>query len=180
MLSSGFIGFGDACFNTQIYSLLMRWVKCAGARDEKILQRTFGRTTCTKYDLVLLIHLENSLLDPCRAARNSAYAENSVAAFALFKFVQSVGSALAFLYSTTLNLHHQLYLLAVIASMATISFCIVEGQIKSKKAGGNMEKSESKQNIITRNDSDTNVPATLTQASNAPEFCHKGQRIPSP
>lgn len=81
---------------------------------------------------------------------NSAYSGNSVAAFALFKFVQSVGAAVAFLYSTALNLHHQLYILAVIASMATLSFCFVDWSCRSKLASG-IEKSDSQQDIVKRN-----------------------------
>lgn len=73
-----------------------------------------------------------------------------MAAFALFKFVQSVGSAIAFLYSTTLNLHHQLYLLALIGSMATISYCAVEWNCRSKVSLG-MEKSDSQQDIVADN-----------------------------
>lgn len=64
----------------------------------------------------------------------SAYSGNSVGAFALFKFVQSLGSAVAFLYSTTLNLHYQLCLLAVIATLATVSFCLVEWRSGSASA----------------------------------------------
>lgn len=72
-----------------------------------------------------------------------------MAAFALFKFVQSLGSAIAFLYSTTLNLHYQLYLLAVIASMATLSFCFVEWNCRTKKVG--MKTSDSQQDIVKEN-----------------------------
>lgn len=73
-----------------------------------------------------------------------------MAAFALFKFVQSVGSAIAFLYSTTLNLHHQLYLLALIGSMATVCYCLVEWNCRSKVPLG-MEKSDSQQDIVANN-----------------------------
>lgn len=68
----------------------------------------------------------------------------------MFKFVQSVGAAMAFLYSTALNLHYQLYILAVIASMATLSFCFVDWNCRSKLATG-IEKSDSQQDIVKRN-----------------------------
>lgn len=68
----------------------------------------------------------------------------------MFKFVQSVGAAMAFLYSTALNLHYQLYILAVIASMATLSFCFVDWNVRSKLVNGN-EKSDSQQDIVKRN-----------------------------
>lgn len=75
-------------------------------------------------------------------------------AFALFKFVQSAGSAAAFLYSTKLNLYYQLVILAVISTIATICFCVIEWN--SRQAAGlgtslrlGIEKTESQQNIIT-------------------------------
>lgn len=85
--------------------------------------------------------------------------------FALFKFVQSVGSAAAFLYSTKLDLYYQLIILAVIATLATVCFCLVEWMTKSS-CGLNVEetsttptqppisvgigKSESQQSIVSK------------------------------
>lgn len=98
-LASTLLGFGDACFNTQIYSLLM-----------------------------------------------SSYSNNSLGAFALFKFMQSLGSAVAFLYSTKLNLHYQLYILASIATVATFCFIFVDKQCKSSHRS--IEKSDSQTTIV--------------------------------
>lgn len=105
LLSSVLIGFGDACFNTQIYSLLM-----------------------------------------------NVYSDNSVAAFALFKFVQSIGSAVAFLYSTALNLYYQLYLLVLIGTVATLCFCYVEWTSRNGKSALKIEKSDSQQEIVNNFD----------------------------
>lgn len=81
MVAAILLGLGDACFNTQIYSILI-----------------------------------------------SLYKSDSLGAFALFKFAQSLGSSLSFLYSTKLNLYYQLYLLTGGAFLATISFCIVDSR----------------------------------------------------
>lgn len=82
------------------------------------------------------------------------YQANSVGAFALFKFVQSAGSAAAFLYSTQLNLYHQLLILALISSLATICFCLVEwrGRRAQMRLQNPIDKTESQQDIIA-NDS---------------------------
>jgi len=79
MLCSVLVAFGDACFNTQVYSIL------AGI-----------------------------------------YPNDSAPAFALFKFVSSVGSAASFLYSSHVGLHIQLAIIAVLAFSGTLCFWIVE------------------------------------------------------
>lgn len=77
-------------------------------------------------------------------------------AFALFKFVQSAGSAAAFLYSTKLNLHCQLMILAVVSTVATVCFCIIEWNsrraLESDLSGRRrrIDKTESQQSIIAR------------------------------
>lgn len=75
MLCSLLLGFGDACYNTQIFSLL-----------------------------------------------GGVYPNNSVSAFALFKFVQSTGAAAAFYYSGACPLYYQLLVLAVFCALGTTSF----------------------------------------------------------
>lgn len=88
----------------------------------------------------------------------SAYRTQSVGVFALFKFVQSVGSSVAFLYSTRLDLHYQLTILAVIATVATVCFCLVEWKTKSNCSDDGsgtatsigIEKSESQQSIVSK------------------------------
>jgi len=92
-----------------------------------------------------------------------------VAAFALFKFVQSIGSATAFLYSATLNLHYQLYLLAVIASMATICFCFVESNSRLGALG--LEKSDSQQDIVGSNPKRTEHYGTSEERKGDTEIC---------
>ncbi|XP_035210006.1 UNC93-like protein MFSD11 [Stegodyphus dumicola] len=73
------LGFGDACYNTQVYSIL-----------------------------------------------GSMYADDSAPAFALFKFFQSIGAAVAFSYSTALELPSQLLILVVFATIGTAAFWPVE------------------------------------------------------
>lgn len=79
MAGSLALGFGDACFNTQIYSLL-----------------------------------------------GVLYAKESAPAFALFKFCQSVATAISFAYSTHVGLHVQLAILLVAIFLGTAAFCYVE------------------------------------------------------
>lgn len=83
LLCSSLLGFGDACINTQIYSML-----------------------------------------------GGAFASNSVAAFAVFKFTQSVAAAMSFVYSSHLGLHAQMSILLVFGIFGTISFCMVEWSFK--------------------------------------------------
>uniref|UniRef100_A0A3Q3B9U9 UNC93-like protein MFSD11 n=1 Tax=Kryptolebias marmoratus TaxID=37003 RepID=A0A3Q3B9U9_KRYMA len=54
------------------------------------------------------------------------YAEQSVAAFAIFKFIQSVSAAVAFFYSGYLLLMWQLLLLVILGFTGTLCFFIVE------------------------------------------------------
>ncbi|CAG2162297.1 unnamed protein product [Oppiella nova] len=79
LFCSFLLGLGDACYNTQLYSI-------------------FG----------------------------VVYRDNSVPAFALFKFVQSLAGAIAFFYSSYTDCHIQVLILAIFASLGTISFSTVE------------------------------------------------------
>ncbi|XP_055925078.1 UNC93-like protein MFSD11 [Argiope bruennichi] len=79
MLCAFGLGFGDACYNTQIYSIL-----------------------------------------------GSVYADDSAPAFALFKFFQSVAAAVAFFYSSVLELPYQLFILVVFGTLGTCTFWFVE------------------------------------------------------
>ena len=54
------------------------------------------------------------------------YKKEAAAAFGIFKFVQSGGSALAFLYSPVLGFHFQLLILAVVCVSATVTFVIAD------------------------------------------------------
>jgi hypothetical protein len=54
------------------------------------------------------------------------YSNNSAPAFALFKFIQSVAAAVAFFYSSSADLHIQVLILAIFASIGTVSFSTVE------------------------------------------------------
>jgi hypothetical protein len=54
------------------------------------------------------------------------YSNNSASAFALFKFVQSIAAAIAFFYSSSADLHIQVLILAIFASIGTVSFSTVE------------------------------------------------------
>uniref|UniRef100_A0A0X3PMP0 UNC93-like protein MFSD11 n=1 Tax=Schistocephalus solidus TaxID=70667 RepID=A0A0X3PMP0_SCHSO len=52
--------------------------------------------------------------------------QNTAAAFALYKFAQSVASAIAFFYSPHLLLHWQVLILAVTATLGAFCFIVVE------------------------------------------------------
>ncbi|KAJ8983849.1 hypothetical protein NQ317_016454 [Molorchus minor] len=80
------LGFGDACYNTQIYSLL-----------------------------------------------GDIYSDQSASAFAIFKFTQSVGAALSFVYAESLVLYGQLGMLIVFAILGSLSFVWVEWSVKAEK-----------------------------------------------
>ena len=98
---------------------------------------------------VSTVSLRTETNQPNTLIPNSDYSDNSVAAFANFKFVHSVGSAIAFLYSSKLTLHHQLWLLALVAVLSTICFCLVEWRARAGGSPTNeLEKSESRQNIV--------------------------------
>ena len=79
LTGSFLLGFGDACFITQIMSFL-----------------------------------------------SSAYADDSAPIFALFKFVQSIASAICFLYSDTFMLDVHMYILTTGVVIGTLSFCWAE------------------------------------------------------
>lgn len=85
LICAGLLGFGDACFNTQIYSML-----------------------------------------------GGVFAKNSSAAFALFKFTQSVAAACSFAYSSHLGLRAQIYILVIFAIIGTLCFCLVEWAFKRR------------------------------------------------
>ncbi|XP_067617752.1 UNC93-like protein MFSD11 isoform X2 [Eurosta solidaginis] len=80
------LGLGDACMNTQIYSML-----------------------------------------------GGVYVKNSVGAFALFKFTQSIAAAISFFYSSYLGLRAQLIILVIFGTIGTACFCIVEWAAKRRQ-----------------------------------------------
>ncbi|CAH1961919.1 unnamed protein product [Acanthoscelides obtectus] len=80
------LGFGDACYNTQIFSLL-----------------------------------------------GGVYADRSAPAFAIFKFTQSVGAALSFVYAESLALYGQLGILMIFAMLGTATFIRVELTTRKRK-----------------------------------------------
>lgn len=85
LLCAFLLGLGDACFNTQVYSML-----------------------------------------------GGAFASQSAAAFALFKFTQSVGAAASFIYSSYCGLRIQMAILIVLGTLGTASFCMVEWAAKRR------------------------------------------------
>lgn len=87
MLCSFLLGLGDACYNTQIYSML-----------------------------------------------GGVFAKNSAEAFSIFKFSQSVATALSFVYSTHFGLRVQLAILLVSGILGTMCFCLVEWSVKRSRA----------------------------------------------
>ncbi|XP_049940145.1 UNC93-like protein MFSD11 [Schistocerca serialis cubense] len=86
MLCSLLLGFGDSCYNTQIYSIL-----------------------------------------------GGVWADDSAAAFALFKFTQSVAAAASFFYSSHVGLHAQLAILLVLSTLGTVMFCWVEWRSRARR-----------------------------------------------
>ncbi|KAH9389893.1 DUF895 domain membrane protein [Tyrophagus putrescentiae] len=66
----------------------------------------------------------------------TVYADNSANAFALFKFFQSIACACALFYSAAADLYVQLCILAVTASIGTVTFVLVEWQTKRDAATG--------------------------------------------
>lgn len=86
------LGFGDACYNTQIYSIL-----------------------------------------------GGVFRDNSASAFAIFKFTQSVAAAACFFYASAVGLYVQLGLLLGLAVIGTVSFVLVEWEVKRE----NREKTDS-------------------------------------
>ncbi|XP_054726272.1 UNC93-like protein MFSD11 [Anastrepha obliqua] len=86
LLCAFMLGLGDACMNTQIYSML-----------------------------------------------GGVYVKNSVGAFALFKFTQSIAAAISFFYSSHLGLRAQLGILVVFGTIGTACFCIVEWAVKRRQ-----------------------------------------------
>ncbi|XP_055616683.1 UNC93-like protein MFSD11 [Toxorhynchites rutilus septentrionalis] len=87
ILCSFLLGLGDACFNTQIYSML-----------------------------------------------GGVFAKSSAEAFSIFKFTQSVATAVSFVYSSHLGLRMQLAILLVSGILGTMSFCAVEWPVKRSRA----------------------------------------------
>ncbi|CAG9771130.1 unnamed protein product [Ceutorhynchus assimilis] len=83
IMCSFLLGLGDACYNTQIYSIL-----------------------------------------------GGVYADDSAAAFAIFKFTQSVAAAISFVYASSLVLYGQLGILVGFAILGTGSFVWVEWRAK--------------------------------------------------
>ena len=87
LVASFLLGFGDACFITQIMSYL-----------------------------------------------SSAFADDSAPVFALFKFVQSIASAVCFLYSDTFQLDVHVYILSAGVAIGTLSFCRAEWSRRDRQA----------------------------------------------
>lgn len=86
LCGSFMLGFGDACFITQIMSFL-----------------------------------------------GSVFADDSAPIFALFKFVQSIATAMAFLYSDYIDLYIHIYILATAIVIGTLSFCQTEWTRREKE-----------------------------------------------
>ena len=54
------------------------------------------------------------------------FKDQSVSAFAIFKFIQSLSAAIAFFYSPYLKLQWQLLILVLFDIIGTLAFCRVE------------------------------------------------------
>ena len=120
LICSLLLGFGDSCYNTQIYSML-----------------------------------------------GSLYADDSAPAFAMFKFIQSVATALAFYYSNLVFLNSHIYILAVSGTLATLSFCVIEwsNRIKSSKEAEKAKNNDKLNHSTSQSDttaSTTTLDTTLS------------------
>lgn len=89
LLCSVMLGFGDACFNTQIYSML-----------------------------------------------GGVFAHQSAAAFAIFKFTQSLAAAASFVYSSHVGLNGQMVILTGFGIVGTVCFCAIEWAHRRREANG--------------------------------------------
>lgn len=92
LLCSVMLGFGDACFNTQIYSML-----------------------------------------------GGVFARQSAAAFAIFKFTQSLAAAASFVYSSHVGLNVQMVILTGFGVVGTVCFCVIEWAHRRREAEGTEE-----------------------------------------
>uniref|UniRef100_A0A1A9Z715 UNC93-like protein MFSD11 n=1 Tax=Glossina pallidipes TaxID=7398 RepID=A0A1A9Z715_GLOPL len=70
------------------------------------------------------------------------FVKQSAAAFAIFKFTQSVAAAIAFYYAYHLGLGIQLGILVIFATVGTITFCFVELKYKQLAKSEKIEESE--------------------------------------
>jgi len=88
------LGFADACFNTQCYSII-----------------------------------------------GGTYPNNSAAAFALFKFEQSLAAAIGFFYSSYVVLKYQLLILVIFCFCGMLSFFYVEHKVRKRPVESSSEYS---------------------------------------
>jgi hypothetical protein len=105
IVCSFLLGFGDACFNTQIFSIL-----------------------------------------------GSVYKDNSSAAFAIYKFVQSAAAAIAFFYSQHFPLYYQLAILVGFNVVGTLAFLRVELTKGSRIEGANNSGILAEDNLDIQNE----------------------------
>lgn len=85
MIAAFLLGFGDSCFNTQLYSFL-----------------------------------------------GEMYADDSAPGFALYKFFQSLATAISFFYSHYLDLQYQLLILVIFAVIGSVGFINVEWSVQRR------------------------------------------------
>ncbi|CAH1171251.1 unnamed protein product [Phaedon cochleariae] len=72
----------------------------------------------------------------------SVYADNSASAFALFKFMQSVGAAISFFYAESLVLYGQLGVLLITACLGTLTFVRIEWLAKKQATAARKQEEE--------------------------------------
>jgi len=102
----------------------------------------FGETVDTaivtpRFEVLLLVATLLGMGDACLNTQiisilSGSYKERSSEAFALMKFVQSIGVSGGFVMSTNLGLFWQLLVLKVSAILSTIGFCVVEWKFKEE------------------------------------------------
>lgn len=63
---------------------------------------------------------------------STIYSNDSASAFALFKFVQSIATSIAFIYSDLVGLSIHVLVLTTLSVVATSTFCLAEWSIKTQ------------------------------------------------
>lgn len=73
---------------------------------------------------------------------STIYSNDSASAFALFKFVQSIATSIAFIYSDLVGLSIHVLLLTTLSVVATSTFCLAEWSIKTQPIDHDNDKTD--------------------------------------
>lgn len=78
---------------------------------------------------------------------STVYSTNSASAFALFKFVQSVATSIAFIYSDLAGLSVHILVLTILSVIATSTFCLAEWSVKAESKENSTVPSPSRSSL---------------------------------